>query len=78
MSCSMLWRLAMTGGGILLATLLVAWLINRDIGASLGRLKVAMDQLSEGDLQVVVPGAERRDEVGEMAGSVLVFKKHME
>ena len=39
---STLWRLTSIGGGMLLVTLLVAWLINRDITGSLGRLKTAM------------------------------------
>jgi methyl-accepting chemotaxis protein len=72
-----LWKLALTGGGILLLTLLAAWLINRDIGGSLGRLKAAMERLSQGDLATEITGTERRDEVGGMASAVLVFKQHM-
>ncbi len=34
----------------------------------------AMTQLAQGDLQVEIPGIQRRDEVGEMAQSVQVFK----
>lgn len=54
--------LAAIGGVILIVTLLTAWLSNRDITGSLGRLK----------------SADRRDEVGQMAGVVLVFKQRME
>ena len=71
------WRLAATGGGILLATMLVAWLVNRDITGSLGRLKIAMERLANGDLAAEVSSTDRRDEVGGMARAVLVFKDHM-
>jgi methyl-accepting chemotaxis protein len=70
-------RLAAVGGLILLATMLVAWAINRDISGSLGRLRTAMQRLSHGDLAVAVPGAARRDEVGAMAQDVLVFQDGM-
>ncbi len=70
-------RLGMIGGGILLVTLLAAWFVNRDITQSLGALKGAMDRLARNDLSVAVPGTERRDEVGGMAGAVLVFKDNM-
>jgi methyl-accepting chemotaxis protein len=71
-------RLGLIGGGILLIVLLAAWCVNRDIAGSLGRLKVAMERLAEGELAVGVPGTARRDEVGVMAKTVLVFKQHME
>ncbi|HEY2616202.1 MAG TPA: methyl-accepting chemotaxis protein [Acetobacteraceae bacterium] len=69
--------LATIGGVILLAALTVAWLVNRDIVASLGHLKSAMERLARGELTTEVTGTERRDEVGGMAGAVLVFKEQM-
>jgi methyl-accepting chemotaxis protein len=69
--------LATIGGLILLTALAVAWLVNRDIGASLGHLKSAMEHLARGELTTEVPGTERRDEVGGIAGAVLVFKEQM-
>jgi methyl-accepting chemotaxis protein len=71
-------EMATIGALILLITLLAAWLINRDITLSLGRLRTAMGRLANGDLVTVVPGTDRRDEVGGMAATVLVFKEHME
>ncbi|HET6308310.1 MAG TPA: methyl-accepting chemotaxis protein, partial [Rhodopila sp.] len=68
---------ASLGVAVLLATLLVAWLINRDIVASLGGLRRAMTALAEGDLATAIPGGTRQDEVGEMAASVQVFKDTM-
>jgi signal transduction histidine kinase/HPt (histidine-containing phosphotransfer) domain-containing protein/ActR/RegA family two-component response regulator len=72
-----LWRLATIGGLILLVTLLAAWLINRDITRSLGGLRAAMERLASGDLAAEISGADRRDEVGDMAGAVVVFREHM-
>ena len=70
-------RLSAIGGLILAVTLLTAWLVNRDITGSLGRLKRAMEQLARGDLATAIPGTARRDEVGGMAQALLVFKEHM-
>ena len=70
-------RLTLIGGIIVAATILVGWLINRDITISLGGLKVTIERLASGDLAIVIPGVDRRDEVGDMVGSVLVFKEHM-
>ncbi|HUN39865.1 MAG TPA: methyl-accepting chemotaxis protein [Acetobacteraceae bacterium] len=69
-----LWKLIFAGGTILLATLVVAWLINHDITGSLSALNSAMARLAQGDLDATVPGTERRDEVGLMANEVSVFK----
>ena len=71
-------RLFATGGVVLLVTVLVGWLINRDISRSLSALKVAMDALAGGALTIAIPGTRRRDEVGGMAATVLVFQQHME
>ena len=65
------------GGAVMLLTTLAAWLLSRDITVSLRSLKGAMGRLAKGDLTAAVPGSERRDEVGEMANAVLVFKEHM-
>lgn len=70
-------RLTMIGGATLLVTMLVAWMISRDITVSLGRLTAAMARLAKGDLMAVIPGTDRHDEVGSMAGAVLVFKDGM-
>jgi methyl-accepting chemotaxis protein len=70
-------RLGSIGGGIIAVTILVAWLIDRDITGSLGGLKTAMDRLAKGELMTVIPGTDRQDEVGGMAAAVLVFKDSM-
>jgi methyl-accepting chemotaxis protein len=71
----LLWKLALSGGATLLGVLAVAGMINRDFTRPLAGLKDAMLQLSQGDLVGTVPGTHRRDEVGAMAGAVLVFQK---
>jgi methyl-accepting chemotaxis protein len=70
-------RLGAISGTILCLTLVIVWLVNRDIAGSLGRLKAAMQRLADGELSTAVPGAERKDEVGAMAQAALVFKDHM-
>ena len=44
--------------------------------AALGRMAQAMRGLSGGDLEIDIPGAERRDEIGAMAASVVVFREN--
>jgi methyl-accepting chemotaxis protein len=74
---ALMMRMGVFGCAILLLTMLAAWLINRDITLSLGNLKSAMDRLAKGDLSTAIPGADRRDEIGGMAATVLVFKGNM-
>jgi len=72
-----LWRLAAIGGAVLLVTMLVAWLINRDITGSIVRLRGMMERLAKGELTLAVTGTGRGDEMGEMARTVQVFKDSM-
>jgi methyl-accepting chemotaxis protein len=67
-------RLSVIGGLILFLTLPIAWLVNRDIGKTLGGLRDTMARLAGGDLAVDIPGADRKDELGGMARAVAVFK----
>ncbi|MFT4933723.1 MAG: methyl-accepting chemotaxis protein [Pseudoalteromonas distincta] len=64
-------------GALLLATLAalaIGWLLARMIGAPIVAMTSAMRRLAEGDSSVEVPARGRRDEVGEMAEAVQVFK----
>ena len=67
-------RLSLVGGLILALTLFIGWLVNRDISKMLGGLRDTMTRLADGDLSVVIPGIDRRDEMGGMARAVGVFK----
>jgi methyl-accepting chemotaxis protein len=70
-------RLSAIAAVIILVVVLVVWLVNRDITGSLGKLRNAMDRLAKGDLTTEVPGTDRHDEVGSMAGALLVFKESL-
>ncbi|MEQ8348519.1 MAG: CHASE3 domain-containing protein [Sneathiellaceae bacterium] len=66
---------SMTLGAIVVG-LTFAWLIGGSIGGAVGRLTGAMGKLAGGDNSADIPGAERGDEVGEMARATLVFKQN--
>jgi methyl-accepting chemotaxis protein len=52
------------------------FIVGRGILVLIDALKRAMGQLAEGDLSADVPATERRDELGEMARAVQVFKEN--
>ncbi|MEM1285789.1 MAG: CHASE3 domain-containing protein [Pseudomonadota bacterium] len=61
------------GLGTLLAVL-IAWITGSGIANPLNAMSRAMRQLADGDHSVDIPGSGRRDEVGDMASAVEVFK----
>jgi methyl-accepting chemotaxis protein len=75
------WRMARTAGAVIgvlmLGSIGIAWAVGRSVVKPLSGLKARMAALSSGDLDAPVVGADRRDELGEMARAVLVFKDHM-
>ena len=62
------------GLGALMLALLVAWLMNRSIAKPIGSITSVMRRLAAGETTVEIPAYDRRDEVGEMAEAVQVFK----
>jgi methyl-accepting chemotaxis protein len=54
--------------------LMIAFLIARAIARPLSGLASAMKELAAGDFAVVLPGLDRKDEVGDMARGVEAFK----
>ncbi len=60
-------------GGLALGALL-AWLIGRAIANPIKGMTDAMTALAGGDLKVEVPAVGNKDEIGEMAKAVLVFR----
>jgi methyl-accepting chemotaxis protein len=68
------------GAGLaaLLIGILMAWLIGRGISRPIDMITGMMKRLSGGDLAVALPYQDRRDEVGEMARAVAVFKRNAE
>jgi len=61
----------------LLAASAVALAIGRDLSRPLIGMTLAMKNLTGGDLGVAIPAVERRDEIGDMAKSVAIFKDSM-
>ena len=55
----------------------LAWIIGNGIANPIGLMTEAMGRLAKRDLEVDIPGTERTDEVGDMAGAVQVFKENM-
>ena len=55
----------------------LSFLIGRSISTVLGFMVSAMTRLAGGDVRMAIPGLGRRDEIGEMAGAVEVFKTNM-
>ncbi|MEN3288065.1 MAG: methyl-accepting chemotaxis protein [Bradyrhizobium sp.] len=55
----------------------VSLLIGRSISNAIRAMVSAMTRLARGDAEVDVPGVGRRDEIGDMAGAVEVFKTNM-
>ena len=62
------------GGGLLALAAIVGFLVSRSISRPITRLTGTMSRLAEGDLEVDVMGAKRRDEIGAMARAVEVFR----
>jgi methyl-accepting chemotaxis protein len=68
---SILW-----GGGIaaVLIGIILSWVIGSGIATPIGNMTKSMIRLAEGNLDVEVPGTGRKDEIGDMAEAVQVFK----
>jgi len=70
---------AMIIAAVLIGFLLsgITLVMTRSVIKPIGGLVAAMGTLASGDTSTVVPGRERGDEVGTMAGAVQVFKESM-
>ncbi len=68
-------------GGMVVATLLIAGFAVRTVLIRVARpvlaLSTVMRNLATGDTAVIVPGTDKRDELGEMARAVAVFRESM-
>ena len=69
------WTLALALVGLCVAVLIAA-VIARSITVPVRRLSAAMGRLAAGDDEVGIPGVVRRDEIGQMATTVQVFKEN--
>src|SRR5262249_16391421 len=69
------WKLSPAGlGAVLLAIGFGSWMGRRSGVRPLGGILAGMRRLAEGDLDVVLPGLGRQDEIGAMAAAVEAFK----
>jgi polar amino acid transport system substrate-binding protein len=57
--------------------LVVVWIIGNDVLRPIKAMTLAMKALAGGDVDTAVPAEGRRDEVGDMARAVQVFKESM-
>ena len=64
------------GIGLLAGLAAALWIGIKGLSAPIGQLKTVMEAFARNDLKADVPGLERRDELGEMARTVEVFKKN--
>jgi methyl-accepting chemotaxis protein len=60
--------------GLALSLVGAMWVCIRGLSRPIANLKAAMERLAAADLQVNVPEVSRRDEIGQMARAVEVFK----
>ena len=68
-----LWMKGAVGVSVV-AIAFMAWLIGRNIAASIAGMTNAMRALAGGNKMVTVPGIGRKDEIGGMADALQVFK----
>ncbi|MDT8760123.1 cache domain-containing protein [Sphingomonas psychrotolerans] len=59
---------------VLLGLAALILVISRSITAPLSQITVRMRTLADGDTRAAIPGADRRDEIGKMAGALQVFR----
>jgi methyl-accepting chemotaxis protein len=64
----------MAGLGILVSLAAALWIGIKGLSRPISDLKIVMEAFARNELKADVPGVKRRDEVGEMARTVEVFK----
>ena len=60
---------------IIIVAIVAFFVVKKYVTVPMGRLGNAMQRLAGGDLSVRVPETDRHDEIGKMAGTVLVFQE---
>ena len=66
--------IALCVGFAILIGAILAWIIGNGIARPIGAMVQSMLGLADGDRTIEVPGVGRKDEIGDMAGAVQVFK----
>jgi methyl-accepting chemotaxis protein len=62
------------GLGLLVSLAIALWIGIKGLARPIAYLKAVMEAYAQNELKAAVPGTERRDEIGEMARTVEVFK----
>jgi methyl-accepting chemotaxis protein len=70
-------KTAVSGAVAVVLGLLLAWLIGSGTANPVVAMTGVMGRLAAGDTSITVPSRGRRDEIGQMAGAVQVFKDNM-
>ncbi len=70
-------HLILGASAILAAAAVLAFLLGRGMSRPLTAITDVMNRLSSGDTDVAIPGGDRKDELGSMAGAVDVFRRNM-
>jgi methyl-accepting chemotaxis protein len=70
-------RMASALALVAMAMCLLSFLLGRAISRPISAMTAALTRLAGGDFNVALPGVNRRDEIGEMAGAARVFKDSM-
>ena len=63
-------------GGLALAACFIGWRTARGISVPLGRLNAVLRLMAGGRFDTDIPGAERKDEIGDIARAAVVFKEN--
>jgi methyl-accepting chemotaxis protein len=69
--------LLLATAAILAVAIVLAFLLGRGLSRPLAAITAVMNRLSSGEIDVTIPGSERRDELGTMAAAVDVFRRSM-
>ena len=63
-------------GGILITLALSFWVAVKGLSSPLASLRAAMNRLADNDLSFDIPGTGRKDEIGDMARTIGMFKSN--
>ena len=70
-------RMASALALVAFAICVLSFLLSRTISRPLSAMTAALTKLAAGDFSVALPGLNRHDEIGEMAGAARIFKDNM-
>ncbi|MCW9045708.1 MAG: methyl-accepting chemotaxis protein [Alphaproteobacteria bacterium] len=69
-------QLAIVTLAVALVIAIIGFFFAKSISSPINSMNVAMGELSSGALETEIPGMDRGDEIGDMAGAVQVFKEN--